>query len=302
MTFQVTIGVCVRNGEKMLPNALGSVWNQTFPKEQLQLIIVDDGSTDNTPKIIKKYLQLFGERAKSFKTPWKGLGYARNLIVKEADGELILFVDADQMLTRNYVHAQVEFMAKNPQVGITGGIFKTVPRNIILNLEVAPYIVNQRNYGKPKTLLLKNDKLIGTGGTAFRTKAIRQVNGFNDDIKGAGEDTDLILRIMGAGWQLQPNTAELYELHGGLSRPMELWKKYFWYGYGLQRNFKEIGNAFSLPKMTPIAGFITGMVYSHPAYRFLYQKQVFLMPFHFGFKHTAWTLGFIKGQLKNLKK
>jgi glycosyltransferase involved in cell wall biosynthesis len=301
MTFQVTIGICVRNGQRMLRNTVNSILYQDYPQERVQIIFVDDGSVDKTPEIIKSYLPVFGDRAKSLKTSWMGLGHARNLIVKEADGEYLLFVDADQILTSTYVKRQVEFLNQNPQVGITAGVFKTVPRNIILNLEVAPYIVNQKNYGKPRSLLWKNDKLIGTGGTTFRTQAIRQVTGFNENIKGAGEDTDLIVRMKSVGWQLQPNKAELYELHGGLSKPKDLWNKYFWYGYGCQRNFAEIGNAFSLSKMTPIAAFITGMFYSHPAYKFLHQKQVFLMPLHFGFKHAAWTLGFIKGQLKRQK-
>lgn len=297
MKFLVTVGICVRNGEKMLPNAINSIINQDFPPEQLQVIFVDDGSQDRTPEIIKQYLPIFGERAKFFQSAWKGLGLARNLIVNEADGEYVLFVDADEILTSGYVKAQVEVLEKNPQVGITAGTFKTVPGNLILNLEVAPYIVNQRNFGQPKKLVLKTDKLIGTGGTTFRVKAIRQVNGFNESIKGAGEDTDLILRIKKAGWLIQANMAELYELHGGLSKPKDLWKKYFWYGYGCQKSFQQTRGAFSLPRMSPFAGLITGLFYSFPAYRFLHQKQVFLLPLHFGLKHTAWTFGFMKGQI-----
>ncbi len=133
MSFLVTVGICVRNGEKMLPNAVDSIINQDFPAQQLQIIFVDDGSTDKTPQIIQRYMHLFGDRAKSFQTTWKGLGHARNLIVKEADGEFILFVDADEILTSGYVKAQVEVLKNNPQVGITAGIFKTVPGNLILN-------------------------------------------------------------------------------------------------------------------------------------------------------------------------
>jgi glycosyltransferase involved in cell wall biosynthesis len=301
MTFLVTIGICVRNGENMLPNSVDSIISQDFPAEQLQIIFVDDGSVDSTPEIINRYLPLFGNRAKFFKTSWMGLGHARNLIVKEADGEFILFVDADEILTPEYVKTQVVTLQKHSQVAITSGIFKTVPGNFILSLEVAPYIVNQKNYGKPKTLLWKNDKLIGTGGTAFRAQAIRQAGGFDESIKGAGEDTDLILRIKKAGWHLKPNMAELYELHSGLSKPRDLWKKYFWYGYGCQKSYHKTGSAFSLPRMTPMVGFVTGMFYSFPAYKFLYQKQVFLLPLHFGFKHVAWIFGFMKGQIQGSK-
>jgi glycosyltransferase involved in cell wall biosynthesis len=295
----VTVGICVRNGEAMLPNAVESILSQDYPQDQIQLIFVDDGSQDQTPKIINQYAAQLGDRVKAFKSAGKGLGNARNQIVEAADGEYLLFVDADETLTQGYLRTQVEVLDENPQVGITAGVFKTVPGNFILNLEVAPYIVNQKSYGKPKSLSWKTDKLIGTGGTAFRTAAVRQVHGFDESIKGAGEDINLVMRLKNAGWLLQPNDAELYELHGGLSKPRDLLRKYFWYGYGCQKSFQQTRGAFSLPRMSPMAGLVTGILYSFPAYRFLRQKQMFLLPLHYGLKHAAWTLGFIKGQIKN---
>ncbi len=235
----LTVGICVRNGEKMLPNAVESIVNQDFPQEQLQVIFVDDGSEDTTPQIISGYMARLGDKAKSFKTSWSGLGHARNLIVDNADGEYVLFVDADEVLTSNYIKAQVDVLENNPEIGITSGIFKTVTGNLILNLEIIPYIVNQKNYLKPKNFIWKTDKLIGTGGTTFRVKALRQVHGFDESFKGSCEDTDLVLRIKNAGWLIRPNMAEFYEFHGGLSKPKELWKKYFWYGYGSQRIFAK---------------------------------------------------------------
>jgi glycosyltransferase involved in cell wall biosynthesis len=295
----VTVGICVRNGEGMLQNAVHSIIDQDYPSDRLQLIFVDDGSQDRTPEIIAGYISRFGSRAKAFKTTGQGLGHARNLIVNNADGEYVLFVDADEILTRSYISAQVNVLEKNPQVGITSGIFKTVPGNLILNLEVIPHIVNQRNYMNPRNFVWKTDKLIGTGGTTFRAKALKEVNGFDEKIKGSSEDTDLVLRIKKAGWQIKPNMTELYELHGGLSKPKDLWKKYFWYGYGCQRTVRQTREAFSIPRMTPMAGFVAGALYSLQAYKFLYRKTVFLLPFHFGLKLTAWTLGFMKGQIQD---
>ena len=91
---------------------------------------------------------------------------------------------------------------------------------------------------------------------------------------------------------------ELYELHGGLSRPKDLWRKYFWYGYGCQRTAAQTRDAFSIPRMTPLVGLVAGAFYSFQAYRFLNKKVVFLLPLHFGLKLTAWTLGFMKGQIQ----
>jgi glycosyltransferase involved in cell wall biosynthesis len=294
----ITVGLCVRNGECLLRNAVDSIINQDFPSEKVQVIFVDDGSVDRTPKIIQEYLEYFGSRAKFFQSSWKGLGHARNLITKQSEGEYLLFVDADEVLTKNYITMQVDVMEKNPTVAITAGVFKTVPGNWILNLEVAPYIVNQKRV-RSKNFIWATDKLIGTGGTTFRLSALRQTTGFNENIKGSGEDTDLVLRIKKAGWFIRPNKAELYELHGGLSTPKELWKKYFWYGYGCQKSFRQTRESYSFPRMSPFAGFVTGVFYSIPAYKLLHQKVVFLLPIHFGAKLAAWTLGFMKGQLES---
>jgi glycosyltransferase involved in cell wall biosynthesis len=300
MTCLVTVGICVRNGERLLPNAVKSILAQTYPQNKIHWVFIDDGSQDRTPQLIHEYVSVLGSRAKAYKSSWQGLGRARNKIVKEADGDLLLFVDADEILTPSYIQVQVDVMEKNPKVGITAGVFKTVPGNLMLNLEVAPHIVNQKNYGKP-TFLLKNDKLFGTGGTTFRTAAVRQVNGFDENIKGAGEDLDLVMRIKRAGWLVVANSAEFYELHGGLCKPRDLWRKYFWYGFGCQRSYNQMRGAFSLPKMTPLVGAAIGTVYSHAAYRFLYQKQMFLLPLQYGFKQTAWLLGFMRAQIQKQK-
>ena len=156
MSALVTVGICVKNGEKMLPNAIDSILNQNYPQKQIQLILVDDGSTDKTPQILKKYVEALGGRARAFKSSWQGLGCARNFIVSKSDGKYLLFVDADEILTRDYVKTQVEVMENNPQVGITAGVFKIVQGNLILNLEVAPNIVNQKSYRQNQTFPLKN--------------------------------------------------------------------------------------------------------------------------------------------------
>jgi glycosyltransferase involved in cell wall biosynthesis len=295
----ITIGICVRNGERVLRNAFDSIINQDFPQDQIQVIVVDDGSKDATPKIISAYASKFGSNAKFFQTSWGGLGHARNLVINQADGKFILWLDSDEILTKSYVSKQVSIMKNNPRVGITSGVFKMVPGNIILNLELIPFIVIKTNYKKPRNFIWKTEKLIGTGGSTFRVEALKQVNGFNEAIKGAGEDLDIALRIRKAGWLTNLNDGEFFETHNGMFTFAHLWSKYVWYGNSCQKMYRENREIFSIARMSPLAGLITGFLFLPSAYLLLHQKKVFLLPIHYGLKMTAWMSGFIKGQIHN---
>jgi glycosyltransferase involved in cell wall biosynthesis len=263
----------------------------------MQLIFVDDGSKDRSLKIAETCVSAMDIQSRVFKTEWRGLGVARNLILDNADGEYVTWVDADEILTPNYIRKQVEFMERNPDVGITAGVEGLIQGNLVLNLELIPHIVNHFMFDRPSSLLWKNKKVPGTGGTTFRTKALRQVNGFDKRFKGTGEDLNVAIRIRNSGWRIQLNDAVFYELHNGMSTFTDLWKKYYWYGCGCQMLHIENREAVNLPLMSPPAGFITGFFYSTIAYKLLYTKLAFLLPIHYGFKMMPWMLGFLRAQL-----
>ncbi|MEM2143741.1 MAG: glycosyltransferase [Candidatus Jordarchaeaceae archaeon] len=298
MKFVVTIGICVRNGEQTIANAIESIVKQDFPHDKMQLIIVDDGSTDRTPQILFDYASKIDIKTKIFQTNWQGLGPSRNLIIKNAEGQYIIWVDADEILPESYVRKQVEFMSKNPKVGISVGLVKLVSKNYVLNLELIPAIITHLNYNKPKNLIWKTAKLPGTGGAIFRVDALKQVNGFDERISGVGEDQDVAQRIKNAGWLILLNQEPFFELHGGMSTFQDLWKKYFWYGYGAYNIYKLKKPLYSFIRMSPLAGILTGFLYSIAAYKLMHSKTVFLLPIHYSFKLTAWMFGFIKAQIE----
>jgi glycosyltransferase involved in cell wall biosynthesis len=295
----VTIGMCLRNCENTLKYAINSVIKQDFPHELMEIIFVDDGSEDRTLQIILDYVSRIDIPFKVFKTEWKGIGHARNLVVKNAEGDFITWIDGDQILPKDYLRKQVEFMNQNPNVGITAGIIGILHLNRILTLELIPAMIDgmrMRNQ-QPKSFIWKTEKLIGTGGATFRVKALRQVNGFDNNLNGAGEDMDVAKRIIDAGWLMCPNNAVFYELHGGMCTLKDLCKRYFRLGSGHPMLYRKNRQLFSLPRMSPLAGFIAGFFYSLIAYKLLHRKMVFLLPCHFALKMTAWCLGFIKSQI-----
>ncbi len=95
MNKLVTVIVPAYNEERHIEECLASIKTQTHPS--IELIVVDDGSTDNTKKIAKKYADVFLEQKH------QGPGVARNKGAKVAKGGVLVFVDADMYLDKNYV-------------------------------------------------------------------------------------------------------------------------------------------------------------------------------------------------------
>ncbi len=96
---KISIIVPVYNSEKYLSKCLDSLINQTL--EEIEIIIVNDGSTDNSQKIIDQYIEKYPNKIKSFYQKNKGQAAARNFGISNSTGEFIAFVDSDDYLELN---------------------------------------------------------------------------------------------------------------------------------------------------------------------------------------------------------
>ena len=106
----VSIIIPVFNTEKYLADTIDSVLNQTYKK--LEIILVDDGSTDNSGAICYEYAEKDG-RLKVFHIPNGGVAKARNLGIEHASGDYIIFVDSDDIVHPRYVESLLELGMKN---------------------------------------------------------------------------------------------------------------------------------------------------------------------------------------------
>ncbi|HZX58320.1 MAG TPA: glycosyltransferase family A protein, partial [Mucilaginibacter sp.] len=102
----VSIIIPVYNSEKHLAETISSALEQTWPNKEI--IIVDDGSADNSLAIAKSFAS---ENVKVFHQPNKGASAARNKGIQEAKGDYIQFLDADDLLMPNKIAAQVKQLA-----------------------------------------------------------------------------------------------------------------------------------------------------------------------------------------------
>jgi glycosyltransferase involved in cell wall biosynthesis len=96
---KISVIVPVYNGEKYLGEAIESIVAQSL--KPYEIIVVDDGSTDNTALVCKKYTDCIGTKFKYIKKENEGAALARNIGILEAEGEYLAFLDADDLWTEN---------------------------------------------------------------------------------------------------------------------------------------------------------------------------------------------------------
>lgn len=103
----VSIIMPLYNGEKFIEITLESVLKQTY--KNWELLITNDGSKDNSPKIAEKYAEK-DERIKLFNQINKGSAAARNNSLREAKGKYIVFLDSDDIWENNFLEEQIKFL------------------------------------------------------------------------------------------------------------------------------------------------------------------------------------------------
>jgi len=285
----VTIGVCVKNCENFVENAIKSIAEQNFPNELMEIILVDDGSTDKTLAVVENQIRKMKLTTKIIRQEWKGLGVARNMVVNNSAGKYIVWVDGDMQLSRDFVRVQVEFMEKNPYVGVAKGSYGMYSANTVSTLENMEFVTTNC-----RLMRRLDPNPLGTGGSIYRVEAIKEVGGFKDSIKGSGEDADAEYRIRTAGWLLDTTSAVFFEIRRDSWR--SLWEEYLWHGKGGTGILKR--ESFTSPyKLLPPVAFLMETIRIVVAYKLTRRKIALLLPLHFAFKRAAWSVGLLQSLL-----
>lgn len=179
----VTVVIPTHNMGHLLTDAVNSVLAQTGG--HFQIVIVDDGSTDNTSEVAAQWsdariLYLYQENA--------GLSAARNAGLREARGNFICFLDADDLLLPSKTATQLAFLAANPTfAGVAGGAIRSDETGRVLYRHARqPGVISQQS------LYVANQTPVHA--LLFRTSWVRRVGEFDETLRGA-EDWDFLCRL-----------------------------------------------------------------------------------------------------------
>lgn len=157
------------NSEKYITELLNSLAKQDFPKTEFEVIVVDDCSTDQTLQIVEKYRNKLNLKVDQLETNSGGPGKPRNVALRQAEGEFVLFVDSDDYINKETLKDAAAFIDEHhsdvlliKMKGVNGrgvpqSMFKeTAPEVTLLNSRIIYTLSPTKIY---RTALLKDNDI-----------------------------------------------------------------------------------------------------------------------------------------------
>ena len=204
------------NRSSSLLNTLNSLIKQSIAPSDFEIVIVDDGSTDDTRAIVSK----FKRENRSYSIQYLhqqngGPASARNLGVRHAKGQIIFFTDDDCIVPRRWVETYLKKYCQYPEIVGVGGWMVTAKKSRSLFSDYL-FVKNFLVYPLLPSLYLRDHEIISnnplwslstfaynTGNVSYKKSVFEEVGGFREEYKTPGrEDNDLAFRIMYSGHPL----------------------------------------------------------------------------------------------------
>jgi glycosyltransferase involved in cell wall biosynthesis len=186
----VSVIIPAYNVQETIEDCVRSLLGSALPREQFEILVVDNGSRDRTPAILASY----GEELRVLHEPRRGAAAARNRGLRHARAACVAFLDADSTADPRWL-PEILPPLDDPSVGIVGGrILAQRPCNSIAAF-------GERIHDVDFAINVAQPPYVATGNWASRLAVLREV-GFFDESLLRSQDVDLSYRIVQAGYRL----------------------------------------------------------------------------------------------------
>lgn len=176
----VSVIIPVYNGEKYIREAIENLIAQDYPA--LEILIINDGSTDDTDGVVKKAQEELGVDIRYFYYGNDGPAFARNRGIRDASGDFIAFLDADDLYPPDNIKYLVSYLMNNPEIEIVRGYAQMME----LDKKSGKFI----EYGNPE-----ESYPAYIGAALYRKEVFRKVGLFDATMRFA-EDSDWYMRAV----------------------------------------------------------------------------------------------------------
>jgi glycosyltransferase involved in cell wall biosynthesis len=192
----ISVVIPARNAAATLDATLWSVRHQTYAR--WEVVVVNDGSTDATADVVVRH-SMEDARIRCVKGHARGVSAARNLGTALSTGDLLAFLDADDLWLPDKLAAHEGFMAAEPQVGMS---FDRI-RFVDAQARPTPVVSTTRVSGLSGAALLHENPACTASTLVVRRAVFNQLGGFDESLTHA-EDLELMIRLCSTtAWRLE---------------------------------------------------------------------------------------------------
>jgi glycosyltransferase involved in cell wall biosynthesis len=309
----VSIIIPCRNEEKLIDQCLKSILQQNYPKEKMEVLIIDGMSEDRTREIVEKLKsQISKLKISLIDNPKKFTPFALNIGIKEAKGEIIIRMDTHATYEKDYVSKCVRYL-KEYNADCVGGVLKTIPaENTLIAKAIALSLFHPFGSASHFRIGAKEPREVDTVfGGCYKREVFEKIGLFNENLLRS-QDMEFNLRLKKTGGKilLFPDIVAYYY-------PQSNFKNFFLHNFkdGIWAilPFKLAKTPFKLRHYIPLFFVLTLPISLWPyiLLSLFFSAQVairekdfrlfFLMPIAFFCRHFGYGLGSIFGLIKLLR-
>lgn len=178
----VSVIIPVRNGEATIGDCLTSVLATDYPADRREVVVVDNASRDSTATAAARF------PVRLVREPRPGVAHARNRGIAESSGEIVVFIDCDNVATTRWLAELVRPFADPKVGGVAGEVLPYPPRTR------SERHMARKRARRQKDAMESEPPFMATGNAAFRREVFEAV-GLFDPFFVTGEDKDLCWRL-----------------------------------------------------------------------------------------------------------
>jgi glycosyltransferase involved in cell wall biosynthesis len=318
----VSVIIPCRNEEKFIGKCLDSIIANDYPKDKLEVLVMDGMSQDKTKDIIKRYCQEY-PFINIIDNEQKIVPTALNIGIQNSKGEVIMRMDAHNIYEKGYISKCVKYL-KDYDADNVGGIWITLPgSNGIVAQSIALALSHPFGVGNARYRIgSKEPKYVDTVPFGCYKRTVFEKIGFFDEDLTRNQDDEFNLRLIRNGGKilLAPDIVSYYYARDSLTK---LSKMFFQYGYFKPLVAKKVRAILTWRQLMPVLLIssltISGMlalffksfllVFIFVIFSYLIAnigfsssisvekgfKYLFILPVVFGTLHFSYGVGYLKG-------
>lgn len=231
----VTVIMPIFNEAASIPQSLGAVLNQNYPPELLEILVVDGGSTDDTPAIVQAMSQNC-HRVRMLPNPRRITPSSLNVGILAATGDIIVRVDGHTVIAPDYVSQCVTSLVQGKADNV-GGLMRPIGTTYV-GQAIALAISSPFGVGDSKFHYSQQEQYVDTVYLGAYWRKIFDQIGLFDETLAINQDYELNYRLRQAGGKILLNPA-VRSIYTPRSSLRSLWRQYFRYGQGKVRTLHK---------------------------------------------------------------